>query len=77
MINKREVSMYSLERLFLNQRVEILLETQFGFVADPHPSNARSAALGQQLLAAQLEAQGHTDLAQALRDDVGRDAPAP
>lgn len=68
--------MYSLEGPFLNQRVEILLGTQFGFVADPHPSNARSAALGQLLLEAQLEVEGHADLAQALRDDVGRDAPA-
>ncbi|HRC26795.1 MAG TPA: hypothetical protein PKX87_05125 [Alphaproteobacteria bacterium] len=69
--------MYSLEKPFLDQRVIRILGAQFGFAADPHPSNAWSAALGQRLLAAQLDVEGHGDLAQALRGDLERDDPSP
>lgn len=62
--------MISLDAPILQQRVDLLLSTKFGFEANPHPENVRSAEAGQQLLAAQVDVQGDGDLAAALREDL-------
>lgn len=65
--------MISLDAPFLWKRVDILLLGQFGAEANPHPDNARTAKLGQSLVAAQLERDGHQALATAVRANLNLD----
>lgn len=54
----------------LPEKVLKVLNAHFGFLANPHMENRKSAELTQELLAAQIETDGDKPLADALRADL-------